>query len=98
LRRAEDTVQYPPQAVGIIALVNGQVVCADIFDRAATLRTYWSSLIRSYALEAEGFTATVSSASASQASTASLLVSAVAASKQVFRSRGLGSDVRIASS
>jgi hypothetical protein len=86
------------EAVGVVALVNGQPICVDIFDRAATLHAYWSNLVRSYALEAESVTSAATSPSTAQASTMTLLTSAVAAPKRVFRSRGLGSDVRVATS
>jgi hypothetical protein len=54
LRQAEETLRYPGgEPVGVMAVVSGRAICADIFDRPATLRAYWSSLVRSYALEAE---------------------------------------------
>ena len=95
LRRAEHVLRYPAEEpVGVVAVVNGRAICADIFDRPATLRTYWSSLVRSYALEAESPMAPGPDTNV-HASAMRLLASAVAASKRVFPSRGIGQDVRL---
>lgn len=38
--------------VGVVALTAGRVVALDLFDDAATLRTYWDQLVSGYALDA----------------------------------------------
>ena len=96
LRRAEDVLRYPAEEpLGVVAVVSGRALCADIFDRPTTLRTYWSSLVRSYALEAESSTAAAGPDPDVHASAMRVLASAAAASKRVFPSRGLGRDVRL---
>jgi len=98
LQRAEDILRYPPdEPVGVVAVVSGRTICADIFDRPATLRAYWSSLVRSYALESEDSVGQSTSLRETtlQASAMRLLSRAGTASKQAFASRGLGQDVRL---
>jgi hypothetical protein len=37
---------------GVIVAINGEVVCADIFDKSETMNKFWDKLVRSYALNA----------------------------------------------
>jgi len=78
------------------ALVNNRAICADIFDRPASLRAYWPSLVRSYALEADCAARAAVSSSTPLAAATRLLTAAADAPKQAFPSRGLGTDVRLA--
>lgn len=51
LEQAATTLCYPQdEPFGVVAVISGRAVCADIFDRPATLRAYWSSLVRSMRL------------------------------------------------
>jgi len=43
---------YPAGACGVIAVVEGRIVCADLFDSASTLEKLWSRLVSSYAMDA----------------------------------------------
>jgi hypothetical protein len=43
---------YPAGACGVIAAVEGRVICADLFDSASTLEKLWSRLVFSYAMDA----------------------------------------------
>jgi len=100
LRRAEESLRYPADGpVGVVGVVAGQPVCADIFDRPSTLATYWPRLVRSYTLEAEDVASAGSTTGAfNAASLTRFLASAAAASVCTFASRGLGDDLRLANS
>ena len=43
---------YPAGACGVIAAVEGRVICADLFDSTSTLEKLWSRLVSSYAMDA----------------------------------------------
>jgi hypothetical protein len=94
LARAERDLPYPEDhPTGVIALVEGRALCADLFDRPETLRQYWSRLVRSYAIEA------VDGRSAAKPrldSARRLLARPLTAVRTPFASPGLGVDVRIA--
>jgi hypothetical protein len=92
LARAEEVLRCPEDGpVGVVALVGGRAICADIFDSGQTLRTYWTRLVRSYALEALGAAPTPPSRDSAQR----LLHRPLRARRTAFRSPGLGLDVRI---
>lgn len=92
LLRAQEHFRCPADGpVGVIALVGGRAACADIFDRAETLRAFWPRLVRSYALEAIG----ARSAPPSLDSARRLLHRPLKAGRDAFPSPGLGQDVRI---
>ena len=92
LLRAQEQLRCPADGpVGVIALVGGRAACADIFDRAETLRAYWPRLVRSYTLEALG----ARSAPPSCDSARRLLRRPLKACLSAFPSSGLGHDVRI---
>lgn len=91
LERARRELACPEGAVGVVALVGGRAVCADVFDRSGTLRAYWPRLVRSYGLEALG----AAEVEPALDSAARLLRRPLEASRSVFRSPGLGSDVRL---
>jgi hypothetical protein len=76
---------------GVVALVEGHAVCADLFDRSATLRDYWPRLVRSYALEAIGSRTREPRVDSAQR----LLGRPIGASCRPFASPGLGVDLRI---
>ncbi len=41
-------------AVGVIVAINGQLVWSDVFSSQELFQKYWSKVLRSYAIEAEG--------------------------------------------
>ncbi len=41
----------PEGAIGVLACLNGNPICADIFDTATSLAVYWKLLVRSYIIE-----------------------------------------------
>ena len=43
---------YPAGACGVIAAIEGRIICADLFDSASTLEKLWSRLVSSYAMDA----------------------------------------------
>ncbi len=91
LRSAEQDLPCPERAVGVVALVGGRALSADLFDRPETLAHYWRRLVRSYALEAmEGNLAEPDLHSAER-----LLRRPARAECRAFASAGLGTDVRI---
>jgi len=95
LARAEARFTVVDGAVGVIAVLGGRARCADIFDQPATLRAYWSRLVRSYALEADGVGEAIGMA---QDSAGRLLARAARAARREFSSRGLGVDTRLSGS
>lgn len=42
----------PGRVVGVVAAINGHVVCADLYRNPALFNQLWPSLLRSYALQA----------------------------------------------
>lgn len=47
-----DNLACPAEACGVIAAIDGAIVCADLFDSAATLEKLWTRLVSSYAMDA----------------------------------------------
>jgi hypothetical protein len=78
---------------GVVALVEGRALCADLFDRPETLRQYWPRLVRSYAMEAIDARSDVDPR---LDSARRLLARPLKAVLTAFASPGLGIDVRIA--
>lgn len=88
----ERELRFPTDhPTGVVALVAGRAMCADLFDRSDTLRQYWSRLIRSYALEAIG----EATEEPRLDSARRLLSRPNGAACRPFHSPGLGADVRI---
>ena len=52
LEEAQRRLPWPAGASGVVAAVNGNIVCADLFDSPATLQRLWPRLVASYALDA----------------------------------------------
>lgn len=92
LGQAEASLPYPDDGpVGVVALVGGQATCADIFDRAATLRAYWPRLVRSYSLEALGAARAAPSLDSAEA----LIRRPLEAQLLPRPAAGLGMDIRV---
>ena len=77
--------------MGIIAVLNGHAVSADIFDRTETLQAYWPRLMRSYALEAE----TARERPVSAGTAERLIQRTGAAERRAYPSVGVGQDLRL---
>jgi hypothetical protein len=101
LQQAERALPLPEDGpVGVAGVAQGHAFCADVFDHPATLRAYWSRLLRSYTLEAAGTAGKegapqAAAAGEAVAATHRLLERARSASAMVFPSPGLGYDVRL---
>jgi hypothetical protein len=85
----------PPEgASGAVFAYGGKIVGFDLFDRAETLTKLWPKLVRAYALDAvvskddAGKTVTPAEVEA-------WLAKAVGAKEEVFKSPGVGDDVRV---
>jgi len=77
--------------VGVLALIGGRAHCADLFDRAETLRAYWPRLVRSYTLEATDRAPAVLRLDSARR----LLGRPQLARRSVAPSAGLSADVRL---
>lgn len=84
----------PEGACGAVFAYGGKVIGFDLFDRPATLAKLWPKLVRAYAIDA--FTATPAQA-VSRADVVAWLAAATAAKEEVFKSPGVGNDVRLES-
>jgi hypothetical protein len=92
LTAAECDLGFPTgDPTGVVALVEGHAVCADLFDRSTTLREYWQRLVRSYALESIGSVSREPRLDSAQR----LLARPIGATCRPFASPGLGTDLRI---
>lgn len=83
-----------PESEGILVVINGRVVGADVLDRAEALRHLWHKLARSYALDAleyQGAPAVEEAANAPQ----QFLTLIQNAAEEPYDSVGLGKDVRL---
>ncbi len=84
-----------PTAQGMIVVINGEVVGADLFDHAETLTALWPKLLRSYALDAMERDHVETAAHPSIIDTKEFLTQAQSAHDEIYESVGLGSDVRL---
>ena len=86
----------PADAVGVVAIIDGQARAADLFDKPETLAEFWPRLIRSYALEAV-YAGHMTDDSIAMAAAQRLLEAGVHASRNAsaFPAHGLGEDVRV---
>ena len=92
LEQTAATLRCPEDdPVGVVALVGGHATCADLFDRAETLRAYWPRLVRSYTLESLG----AAPATPAPDSAAALLRRPLEAQLVPRPSPGMGVDVRV---
>jgi hypothetical protein len=89
-----DALTPPVGACGAAFAYGGKIIGFDLFDRAATLAKLWSKLVRAYALDA--FVAKDNAAKAvTRAEVEQWLHSASAGKEEVFKSPGVGDDVRV---
>jgi len=82
----------PEGASGVVFAYGGQIVGFDLFDRPSTLAKLWPKLVRAYGIDAY---AAQSEKRVSQAEVQGWLQGAVQAKEEVFKSPGLGNDVRM---
>ncbi len=83
-----------PEAEGILVVINGQIVGADLFDHTDTMRELCSKLLRSYALDALE-RKNLPPAKESSGDTQQFLDSTQKAAEESYDSVGLGKDVRL---
>jgi hypothetical protein len=89
--------ELPPETIGIAVYFGDRFLGFDLFDRAATFRHYWRSLIDSYALDWLAFAvkpAGESGAPSDPPSVEDLVETLSAAPWERFESPGEGDDLR----
>jgi len=84
----------PPECVGAVFAINGQVIGLDLFDQPGTLVKLWPKLVRGYAIDALE-DANASPPVLSVAEIESWLSRAQDLQPKSFPSPGLGQDVRL---
>jgi hypothetical protein len=85
-------LHLPEGANGVVFAYEGQIVGFDLFDQQATLAKLWPKLVRAYAIDAF---AAQKKESVSREQVQNWLRDAAAAKEEVFKSPGLGNDVRM---
>ena len=91
LKAAAERLPVPEGASGAAFAIDGKIVGMDLFDQPTTLVRLWPKLVRAYAIDARvGGDGRVSSADVK-----AWLDAAAEAKEEVFRSAGLGDDVRL---
>jgi hypothetical protein len=96
LNHTLDCLGAPRGCCGAAFAFGGEVRGMDLFDRPETLAKLWPKLIRSYAIDALGFSNPGGSLPRA-AEVETLFRSAVSAQVDVFKSPGLGEDLRLES-
>ena len=84
----------PEGACGAVFAFGGKIVGFDLFDRPTTLRQLWEKLIRAYAIDAR---VAPDGPRVNVAGIREWLRGATSAKEEVFKSAGLGEDVRLES-
>lgn len=82
----------PEGASGAVFAYGGQIVGFDLFDRPATLAKLWPKLVRAYGIDAY---TTQTEKRVNQAEVQGWLQGAGQAKEEVFKSPGVGNDVRM---
>lgn len=85
----------PSEAQGVLIMINGQVVGADVFDHTETLQHLWQKLLRGYALDA--LEQRQKSAPKTEYATQEFFAQLHDAQEEPYPSVGLGEDVRLSS-
>jgi hypothetical protein len=96
LQEVERQLAAPEGACGAVFAYGGRIVGFDLFDRPATLVKLWPKLLRAYAIDAYS-PAEQSGQRISRADVENWLRQAAAVKEEVFKSPGLGEDVRMES-
>jgi len=96
LEEIQQQLTVPERACGAVFAINGQICGVDLFDKHETLAKLWNKLLRAYALDAlEDAKQDAPVLAAEQVR--QWLQTAPAAKSQVFKSPGVGEDVRLES-
>jgi hypothetical protein len=96
-QRLADMLRQLPVAedcAGVAFAMHGRIAGADFFDRPATLARLWPKLVRSYALDCLEYRQ-ASAQPVARETVLDWLHSSAKAHAEVFRSPGLGEDVRL---
>jgi hypothetical protein len=94
LRAVADQLAMPEGACGVVFAYGGEIVGFDLFDRPATLTHLWQKLVRAYAIDAR---VAADAPRVTAVAVCDWLHGAVATKEEVFKSAGLGEDVRVES-
>jgi len=94
LREVTAQLAVPEGAYGAVFAFGGQIVGFDLFDRPQTLGRLWEKLVRAYAIDAR---VAPDAPRISIAGVREWLQAATEAKEEVFKSAGLGEDVRLES-
>ena len=43
-------LKYPDEAVGLVGIIDGEIISFDLFDKTSTCESFWSRLVASYTL------------------------------------------------
>lgn len=91
------TLRLPVEAVGVAVFHDGKLQGLDLFDRHATLKIFWSSLVDSYAIEFLDSPVDLHSPARTEeaAEVRSLMEHAAAGEWESFQSPGEGKDWRL---
>jgi hypothetical protein len=92
LRGVEEQLQRPEGASGVVFAYAGQIVGFDLFDKPGTLCKLWHKLVRAYAIDA---LMTPSEQKVTLDQVRAFLLGARQAKEEMFKSPGLGQDVRM---
>ncbi len=92
LREVAVQLAVPEGACGAVFAFGGKIVGFDLFDRPATLARLWDKLVRAYAIDAR---VAADGPRIDAAAIRNWLKGATAAKEEVFKSAGLGEDVRL---
>jgi len=95
LRDTVEQLELPAGASGAVFVLSGRIVGFDLFDKPETLAKLWPKLVRAYAIDA--YTEPESGKSLTVAEVAHWLRSAGQGKEEVFKSPGVGDDVRVES-
>ena len=94
LKELEEKLPAPSDCNGVVFVIAGNIVGADFFDKADTLRKLWPKLIRSCSIDALERPAR-HERSTSVREISSWLEASASATHEPFPSPGMGLDVRI---
>jgi hypothetical protein len=92
LRPVLEQLPPPEGASGAVFAYGGQIVGFDLFDRPRTLARLWEKLVRAYAIDAR---VAANSRPVSVEEVRTWLAGAPSSKEEVFKSAGLGEDVRL---
>jgi len=87
-----EQLALPEGASGVVFAYGGKIVGFDLFDQSATLTKLWPKLVRAYAIDARTTTA---EKRVGRDEVQTWLQSAGQAREEVFKSPGVGNDIRM---